>query len=32
VYLENNQEKRSEPLDLKGNPEQLVRDWLSAAG
>jgi hypothetical protein len=32
VYLENNQEKRSEPLDLKGDPEQLVRDWLSVAG
>ncbi len=31
VYLENNQEIRSEPLDLKGNPETLVRDWLEAA-
>ncbi len=31
VYLENNQEIRSEPLDLKGNPEALVRDWLEAA-
>jgi hypothetical protein len=31
AYLENNQETRTEPLDLKGNPEQLLRDWLSAA-
>lgn len=28
VYLENNQELRSEPLDLKGNPEDLLRAWL----
>lgn len=28
VYLENNVESRSEPLDLAGNPEELVRQWL----
>ncbi|SPE36439.1 conserved hypothetical protein [Candidatus Sulfopaludibacter sp. SbA3] len=28
VYLENNREVRSEPLDLNGSPEQLLRDWL----
>jgi len=28
VYLENNQERRSEPLDLKGSPEDLLRPWL----
>jgi hypothetical protein len=28
VYLEENREVRSEPLDLKGNPEQLLRTWL----
>ena len=31
VYLENNRESRSEPLDLKGNPEDLLREWLAAA-
>jgi hypothetical protein len=31
AYLENNQETRTEPLDLKGSPEKLVREWLSAA-
>jgi hypothetical protein len=31
VWLENNQETRSEPLDLKGNAEELVRRWLSPA-
>ncbi|SPF39806.1 conserved hypothetical protein [Candidatus Sulfopaludibacter sp. SbA4] len=30
VYLENNQEQRSEPLDLNGNPEDLLRPWLEA--
>jgi hypothetical protein len=30
AYLENNQEMRTSPLDLKGNPEELVREWLSA--
>ena len=28
VYLENNQELRSEPLDQRGNPEDLLRPWL----
>jgi hypothetical protein len=31
AYMENNQETRTEPLDLKGSPEQLLRAWLSAA-
>jgi hypothetical protein len=31
VYLENNRELRSEPLDLEGKPEDLLRPWLSAA-
>jgi hypothetical protein len=31
VYLENNQERRSEPLDLNGNPEDLLRPWLASA-
>jgi hypothetical protein len=31
VYLENNQEKRARPVDLKSNPEPLVREWLEAA-
>jgi hypothetical protein len=31
AYLENNRETRTEPLDLKGNPEELVRQWLSTA-
>jgi hypothetical protein len=31
VYLESNQELRSEPLDLKGKPEDLLRPWLAAA-
>ena len=29
VYLESNQETRTQALDLKGNPEELVRQWLS---
>lgn len=28
VYLENNREVSSQPLDLNGNPEQLLRAWL----
>jgi hypothetical protein len=28
VYLENNQERSSAPLDLNGNPEDLLRPWL----
>lgn len=31
VYLENNQELRNEPLDLTGDPEALLRPWLSEA-
>jgi hypothetical protein len=31
VYLENNQELRNEPLDLNGDPQALLRPWLSAA-
>lgn len=30
VYLENGQESSAEPLDLAGDPERLVRQWLSA--
>jgi hypothetical protein len=30
VYVENNQEQRTEPLDLNGNPEDLLRPWLEA--
>jgi hypothetical protein len=28
VYLENGEEQRSEPLDLNGSPEDLLRRWL----
>ena len=31
VYLEGNREIQNQPLDLQGNAEQLVRDWLGAA-
>jgi len=27
-YIENGKETRTEPCDLKGNPEELVRQWL----
>jgi len=30
VYLEGNQELRTEALDLDGSPEQLLRGWLEA--
>ena len=30
AYLENAVETRSEPLDLRGDPAQLVRRWLDA--
>jgi hypothetical protein len=30
VYIEGGKEERSEPLDLAGDPEQLIRQWLSA--
>lgn len=28
VYLEDNREVRTEPLNLEGSPEQLLRTWL----
>lgn len=31
VWIENNRETRTEPVDLKGQPEQMLREWLSAA-
>jgi hypothetical protein len=31
AYIENGQESKVEPLDLKGNPEELVRQWLHTA-
>jgi hypothetical protein len=31
VYLEDNRETRSVPLDQSGSPENLVREWLAAA-
>jgi hypothetical protein len=31
VYSENNRETSTGPVDLAGNPEALVRDWLAAA-
>ena len=30
AYSEGGREVRTEPLDLQGSPEQLLRDWLSA--
>jgi hypothetical protein len=30
VYLQGVQETRSEPLDLRGSPEMLIRQWLAA--
>jgi len=32
VYLEAGQETRSEGVDLAGNPEELVRSWLTSLG
>jgi hypothetical protein len=29
AYIENGQELRTEPLDLAGNPETLIRGWLA---
>jgi hypothetical protein len=29
VYLEDGQETRAEPLDLKGDAEKFIRDWLA---
>jgi hypothetical protein len=31
AYLENGMETRSEPLDLQGDPAELVRGWLDAS-
>ena len=31
VYIEGGQEVRSEPVDLKGDPETLLRRWLEGA-
>jgi hypothetical protein len=31
VYLDGNQETRSEAFDAKGSPEALIREWLAAA-
>ncbi len=30
VFLENNAEVRKTPVDLKGNPEKLARDWMAS--
>src|SRR5579863_7470001 len=29
VYIEKGREARSEPLDMTGDPEQLIRQWLT---
>lgn len=31
VSINNGNETASKPLDLSGNPEQVIREWLSAA-
>jgi hypothetical protein len=31
IYLENGVETRTEPLDLQGSPEDLMRHWLAPA-
>jgi hypothetical protein len=31
VWIENNRETRSQPVDLKGQPEEMLREWLSVA-
>jgi hypothetical protein len=31
VWIENNRETRTEPVDLGGQPEQMLREWLNAA-
>ena len=30
AFIENNAEVRSVPVDLRGNPETLVREWLAS--
>jgi len=31
VWIENNQESRTQPVDLKGQPDEMLKEWLSAA-
>jgi uncharacterized protein with von Willebrand factor type A (vWA) domain len=31
VWIENNQEARTQPVDLQGQPDQILREWLNAA-
>lgn len=31
VWIENNRETRTEPVDLRGQPEEMLREWLNAA-
>ncbi len=31
VWIENNREARTQPVDLKGQPDEMLREWLSAA-
>jgi hypothetical protein len=31
VWIDNNRESRTEPVDLKGQPDEMLRQWLSAA-
>ena len=31
VWIENNRESRTQPVDLKGQPDEILREWLSAA-
>jgi hypothetical protein len=31
VWIENNRDARTQPVDLKGQPDELLREWLAAA-
>jgi len=31
VWIEGNRETKSQPVDLDGQPEQMLREWLNAA-
>lgn len=31
VWIENNRESRTQPVDLKGQPDEMLREWLNAA-
>jgi hypothetical protein len=31
VWIEDNRESRSHPVDLKGRPDEMLREWLTAA-